>query len=221
MAVEDEPLLARLLGRILGGAGQAVTLVDTVVDAHAAILTGDRRDGVDRESCGRCSDCSDALTRIIHKHRNGIVGVGPINADPDEFLSTRTTLLEQQLKLVDNLAVAGELPDAAMTAANERDSPSTSLTSHPVNRPETPPCCSPRFSPTRLTWGFGKWRKQHPGSQPRNSADCRHGMSATKPLQPLSLKSSTHNHGNPSPPGGATAPPLSCRGYLGQWALLH
>ncbi len=41
VVVEDEPSLARLLGRILGGAGHTVTVAGTVVGALAAIRTVD------------------------------------------------------------------------------------------------------------------------------------------------------------------------------------
>ncbi|MDJ0378315.1 response regulator transcription factor [Cryobacterium sp. PH31-L1] len=41
VVVEDEPMLARLLGRILGGAGYAVTVAGTAVDALRAIRTVD------------------------------------------------------------------------------------------------------------------------------------------------------------------------------------
>lgn len=52
----------------------------------------------------------------------------PIAADVDQFLGSRTTLLEQQLVVVEELAAAGELPDAAMTAAGHlRISPLTNI----------------------------------------------------------------------------------------------
>jgi DNA-binding response OmpR family regulator len=41
VVVEDEPLLGRLLGRVLGGAGYTVTVVGTAVDALTAIRTDD------------------------------------------------------------------------------------------------------------------------------------------------------------------------------------
>ncbi|WP_312875994.1 response regulator transcription factor [Arthrobacter terrae] len=41
MVVEDEPVLARLLGRILGGAGHTVTVAGTVAGALAAIRAVD------------------------------------------------------------------------------------------------------------------------------------------------------------------------------------
>lgn len=41
VVVEDEPLLAQLLGRILGGAGYAVTVAGTAADALTAIRTVD------------------------------------------------------------------------------------------------------------------------------------------------------------------------------------
>lgn len=69
------------------------------------------------------------IPATVFQHRRTTRTLGlPINADADEFLSTRTTLLEQQLALVENLAAAGELPDAAMTAAGHlRISPLTNM----------------------------------------------------------------------------------------------
>lgn len=52
----------------------------------------------------------------------------PIAADVDQFLGARMALLEQQLVVVESLAAAGELPDAAMTAAGHlRISPLTNM----------------------------------------------------------------------------------------------
>jgi TnpA family transposase len=52
----------------------------------------------------------------------------PIAADVDQFLGARMALLKQQLVAVESLAAAGELPDAAMTAAGHlRISPLTNM----------------------------------------------------------------------------------------------
>jgi len=52
----------------------------------------------------------------------------PIIADVEQFLTERTTLLEQQLAVVEKLAAAGELPDAAMTATGHlRITPLTNM----------------------------------------------------------------------------------------------
>ena len=52
----------------------------------------------------------------------------PIIADVEQFLTERTTLLEQQLAVVEKLATTGELPDAAMTATGHlRISPLTNM----------------------------------------------------------------------------------------------
>jgi hypothetical protein len=52
----------------------------------------------------------------------------PIAADVDQFLGARMALLGQQLVTVESLAAAGELPDAAMTAAGHlRISPLTNM----------------------------------------------------------------------------------------------
>ena len=69
------------------------------------------------------------IPATVFQHRRTTKTLGlPINADADEFLSTRTTRLEQQLAFVENLAAAGELPDAAMTAAGHlRISPLTNM----------------------------------------------------------------------------------------------
>ena len=64
---------------------------------------------------------------FLQRRTNDTLGL-PINADVDQFLTERTTLLEQQLAVVENLTAAGELPDAVMTATGHlRISPLTNM----------------------------------------------------------------------------------------------